>query len=647
MHFSGFPAEVFGWPDVRKSLSCGHVTQCASVGGVGSAHGRTARNSPGSPRGWRRIRWLKHRGMAIYLTGLCPSIGGASGNVDCGGSKDRNVEEISRLVDGIVDVDALADGKCDGHDWCHKRADISHSTRQRIDSLGAVSLAASSCLSSCLSVCPPLARPAPGSSSFPPCVVPLLPSHSALGGGDAGVRLFPFSGVGTLARPLCADASVARPRFSAPVGSPASCGSLHPVGPCRLPSQGLASARHSVRVDQSECCSVSAQRGWDAAAASLSKQGLAPIQSSHKFILNRQVTIVDLGLAGSCVTVSGRSVVGPQASGRQPQKLLSSSHYVSCLRGGGSAAASSSGGGVADGGDVGGAGSVVLADEAAGSGVGDDRGILNDDGGGIVSAASAGVLAKEEGCMDDNVGHAFPIFIEGYRPHPRVGFVFSPFNVSPCPNSPKFRFIFYDAPPEAPRGVSSASSTRSSHVVGGDQDGNRGRLTALDNGALGAPSNNRVDAGNVKEELAVRSSVARSSVVRSSVVSRPVSYRVSVVNCAYGPPIEMRLVGRQWVEPGPISNEWSAWYRPNVRRPVKLTRSSSVEVGPPSAGHASENASVDRGDTLGYPGVGDLKHQFDDVLVQCYGYPANGRRLFPSCTPLYNNLRCGARQWVS
>ena len=79
----------------------------------------------------------------------------------------------SRYVDGVVDADALVDVECDGHGWCHASIDIGHSTRQRFDSLGTVSLAAVSRLSSCPSICPPLVRSAPGFLSFPPCVVPL------------------------------------------------------------------------------------------------------------------------------------------------------------------------------------------------------------------------------------------------------------------------------------------------------------------------------------------------------------------------------------------------------------------------------------------------------------------------------------------
>ena len=33
-----------------------------------------------------------------------------------------------------------------------------------------------------------------------------------------------------------------------------------------------------------------------------------------------------------------------------------------------------------------------------------------------------------------------------------------------------------------------------------------------------------------------------------------------------------------------------------------------------------------------------MKHEFDGVLVQSYGYPGNGRQLFPSCTPLYKKF---------
>ena len=146
--------------------------------------------------------------------------------------------------------------------------------------------------------------------------------------------------------------------------------------------------------------------------------------------------------------------------------------------------------------------------------------------------------------------------------------------MSPCPYGSEFRTRLFDLPPAIPRNVSSASSSGCLRVVGERQDGNPDQSTTLDDGALSAPSSNKVVAGSVKEEL-----VARSSAVRSFVMSWPGSCRV-LVN---GPPIEMRMVGRQWAEPDPISHEFSAWCKPNIRRPV-LSRSASLGMNPPSVG---------------------------------------------------------------
>ena len=52
------------------------------------------------------------------------------------------------------------------------------------------------------------------------------------------------------------------------------------------------------------------------------------------------------------------------------------------------------------------------------------------------------------------------------------------------------------------------------------------------------------------------------------------------------------MVNDHWVRPDLVSHEWSAWCKPYVRRPA-LGRSASVEVNPPSVGHASRNVSVD------------------------------------------------------
>ena len=179
----------------------------------------------------------------------------------------------------------------------------------------------------------------------------------------------------------------------------------------------------------------------------------------------------------------------------------------------------------------------------------------------------------------------------------------------------------------------------------------------MNDGVLSAPSSNKVDAGGVKEEPAARSSVACSPVARSSAarsfVARPfvvpssdapnpVSYRVR----SDGPRVEMRMVGSHWVEPDPISHEFSAWYKPSIRRPVVLSRSPSLDVGSPSAGNARHGVSDDEDDRLHidrlqHPGVEDLvKPQFDDVLVQSYGYAGNGRQQLPPCTPLFNKFAC-------
>ena len=60
----------------------------AHVGVVGSGH-ETVRTSFVPPLGWRRVRWLKRRGMSACLIGLGLSFGGTSGSVDC-----RNTQEF-------------------------------------------------------------------------------------------------------------------------------------------------------------------------------------------------------------------------------------------------------------------------------------------------------------------------------------------------------------------------------------------------------------------------------------------------------------------------------------------------------------------------------------------------------------------------
>ena len=254
----------------------------------------------------------------------------------------------------------MVDGECDGHLWCHKRIDIGHSTCRGSDGVMVVCLVVSCCQSSRPLVCPPPVRSALGSSSFPSCPIPLPPTHFAFGSEDVGGVSCSSDGGCTLARTLSAEASVARPGFlvsAFAVGSPASHASLHPAGSLKLLSGNIAVARRSVNSRQGKCCSASAQRGWGAAVASLGLPGVAPIQCSSKIILDRPVTIVDLGLAGSCVAIDDDPVVG-LVSGRQPQQLPSSSHCVLRLRGG--ASRSSSDDGVVGGDDVVVVGSVVV-----------------------------------------------------------------------------------------------------------------------------------------------------------------------------------------------------------------------------------------------------------------------------------------------
>ena len=103
-------------------------------------------------------------------------------------------------------------------------------------------------------------------------------------------------------------------------------------------------------------------------------------------------------------------------------------------------------------------------------------------------------------------------------------------------------------------------------------------------------------------------------VVRSSEVPRPVSY----ISLVHGPSIEFWHVSDQWVLPKPFSHEWSAWCKPNVHRPV-TSHSSSVDVGPPSVGQELDNVPVDDDDRLLFPGLEDLKDEFGEIFVQCYG----------------------------
>ena len=80
-----------------------------------------------------------------------------------------------------------------------------------------------------------------------------------------------------------------------------------------------------------------------------------------------------------------------------------------------------------------------------------------------------------------------------------------------------------------------------------------------------APGDKKVDAGSVKEQPAVRPRWSLPFFVPSSDALNPVSHR-----CGPGitDPVEFRKLGRHWVSAEPVSHEFSAWYKPSIRRPV-------------------------------------------------------------------------------
>lgn len=586
---------------------------------------------------------MKCREIAACSVGAGPSLGRTSGGVYC-----RNP------VVSDVDADVGVDGECDGHPWCHKRTDIGHSTCRGSDGVMVACPVVSCCRSSRPPVCPPPVRSALGYSSFLSCFILLPPVHSAFGSDDVGGVSCSSDGGCVLTRPLFADASVARRCFLVSffgVGSPASHASLHPAGSLKLPSRNIAVARRSVNSRQSKCCSASAQRGRGAAAASLGLPGVAPTQSSNKIILNRQVAIVDLGLAGSSAAIDNGYVVG-SVSGRQPQQLPSSSHCVLRLRGG--ASARSSDDRIVGGDDVSSVGSV---NEAVGSGIRGGRSWL-DAFGEAVERVSAGVLAREEGSRCRAFGHfnkqeewfrdlglgrdrvpvsQFPFVEDQGRPHSVVQVRCTPHVFGPCSEGPRFRARLFD-PPIVPKDASSASSSSCLRVFGEGRDGNLDQSAISKSGARNAPGGEKVDVGNAEEEPAVLPRWARPFVVPSSTPPSLASWK----GCRDGTQIELRMVGRDWVRPGPISYEFSGRCKRHIRHPV-LSRSLSLEVGPPSVGNIPRSASVGEGDEvhigrLQFPGLGELVDQFDDILVRFYGYPNHGRQLFPSYTFLYNKF---------
>ena len=447
-------------------------------------------------------------------------------------------------------------------------------------------------------------------------------AHSALGCDDVGDRRFSFGVGASVARP-CSSVS-----FASVGSSVSSRDKSHLAGPSSLPTSSVASVRRSGGFNQSRCGNASAKSGQSIAVGSHSEPGVAPPQASSKVIFNRQVAIVDLGLANSHVATRRPMpwdkqafgspsadgdpcgcllhgaldgfVVGSSVYGRQPQQLPCSLNCVLRLRGGSSSSISSS-----------------EDDEAAGSGIGDDRDWLNDDRG-ATQVVSVGVLAREEGhrhCVSDfiaqrervfqhyqrrmDVQRVPPRFTEVAIPvgvpvgsadsvieasddelvHPLVHRIYSPIY---CDPDPRFTQTRIPSPfLEIPKDATSASSSGNLHVVEGNQDVDLDRSTILEN-----------DAGSFEEEFAACPPWSLPFVVSSSDAFVPV-------------------------------------------RRLALSRSASVEGNPPSVSFASRYVMARFGCWR------QRSDQFDDILVRYYGYPANGRQLLPPNTPLYNKFSGG------
>ena len=97
------------------------------------------------------------------------------------------------------------------------------------------------------------------------------------------------------------------------------------------------------------------------------------------------------------------------------------------------------------------------------------------------------------------------------------------------------------------------------------------------------------------------------------------------------------LARRQSVSLG-LVQDWSAWCKPNVRRPY-VGQSPSIAVGPPSVGR---DIQLDerwlRSFTDHIPSVEDLVDEFDEIFVQCYGHPQNDRQQLFVCTRVCNTF---------
>ena len=295
-----------------------------------------------------------------------------------------------------------------------------------------------------------------------------------------------------------------------------------------------------------------------------------------------------------------------------------------------------------------------------------------EDGGSTSSDARASVLAKEEVgdfeyCFPVNTGGAcssfccpFHILLPGDPTHSEHG------------------VTRRDSPSSLSRDARSALSASNPSTVGVDRDVVVDSPVVVKSGALSAPAglgivadSTKEESGGIKEKLP-RQSVASEPVARRrSVVSEPVARRrsfspspVSILSHPDGTSVGLRMLGRSWLSPEPLSQEWSGWYHRSSSTQcwsafckTSAKRSPSVDANPPSEiggqrgiihQHLDYDPNLDSnwsedGNWSGESSGGipvDYGECFDDDLVQRYRYPPSGRQPMPSGTPMYNKFAC-------
>ena len=257
----------------------------------------------------------------------------------------------------------------------------------------------------------------------------------------------------------------------------------------------------------------------------------------------------------------------------------------------------------------------------------------SDAGGGV----SCVTLAKEEGAMNDGVRRCFPIFIEEAssrrssvhdyieeqerlydsilgrarrRPVPPQQVI------APCPcvveREPDYRVILYEPFPDPSRKVPSASGVSISRTVGVSQGSGQGQSVVVGDGALSAPICESRDVDVAKEErdgypkelLTVRRGLGPED---HGGLCRRLSSELEPV------------ARRQSSSPEPAP-DCSAWCKPSVRRLDEGGEPPSIEVDFANTGRSPDEIQLDD-KPLSEIEEEHRRIQFDEILVQCYGYP--------------------------